>query len=192
MRLFVAVDLDEASRQAAVRLATNLARQIEATIRPAPRIGWITGERMHLTLRFIGEVDDQVASDIQRALEPAYPVQSFDLELGGVGMFPPSGSPRVMWIGITRGADSLARVSRLVEDRLAPFGLEKENRPFAAHLTLGRVRERGSAALRALLAGAGFEPRMSRVTHVTLYQSRLSPKGPTYVPIVMSPLSNQV
>jgi 2'-5' RNA ligase len=191
MRLFVAVDLDEASRQAAAPLAAGLARQIEEQIRPTPRIGWVTGERMHLTLRFIGEVDDQVASEIRRVLEPAYAAPVFDLELRGVGMFPPSGSPRVIWIGVTRGADSLARLNRLVEDRLAPFGLEKEERPFPVHLTLGRVRERGSAALRARLAGARFEPRTSRVTHVTLYQSRLSPKGPTYVPIVKAPLRSQ-
>lgn len=188
MRLFVAVDLDEASRQAAARLAARLARQMEEKIRPAPRIGWVAVDRLHLTLRFIGEVGDQVAEDIRRALEHAYDVPIFDLELSGVGTFPPSGSPRVIWIGVTRGAESLVRLNQLVEDRLAPFGLEREDRPFNVHLTLGRVRERGTAAMRAVLGAARFERRASRVTHVTLYQSHLSPKGPTYVPIVRAPL----
>lgn len=188
MRLFVAVDLDEACRRAAARLAGCLARQIDAKVRPSPRIGWVSEDRMHLTLRFIGEVGEPAAADIQRALEPAYDVPVFDLELSGVGTFPPSGSPRVIWIGVTRGGNHLAQLSRLVEDRLAPFGLEKEDRPFTAHLTLGRIRERGRASMRAVLGAARFEHRVSRVTHVTLYQSRLSPKGPTHVPILRAPL----
>jgi len=184
----VAVDLNEACRRAAAWLAGRLARQIDEQVRPSPRIGWVSEDRMHLTLRFIGEVGEPPAADIQRALEPAYDVPVFDLELSGVGIFPPSGSPRVIWIGVTRGGNQLAQLSRLVEDRLAPFGLEKEDRPFTAHLTLGRIRERSSASVRAVVGAARFEPQVTRVTHVTQYQSRPSPKGSTYVPILRAPL----
>ncbi|MBI4476439.1 MAG: RNA 2',3'-cyclic phosphodiesterase [Acidobacteria bacterium] len=189
MRLFVAVDLDEETRRAAARLASRLAKRIEERVRPAPRIGWVTADRMHLTIRFIGHVEDHVAAEIQTALEPPFDFPAFDIELSGVGTFPASGSPRVMWIGVIRGSESLASLQRLVEDRLAAFDLEMDNRPLTVHLTLGRVRDRGSAAMRAALGEARFEPRTNRVTHVTLYQSRLSPKGPTYEPLVKAPLA---
>lgn len=187
MRLFVAIDLDEEVRQAAAALGSRLSRRL-ADLRPAPRIGWVTPDRMHLTLRFIGHVDDRLAEAIQGALAPPFTARRFEIELAGLGTFPPGRPARVIWIGVGRGQDCLAALHDDVERRLASFDLERDDRPFAAHLTLGRVRE-PSAAVRTVVEQERFAPKSSRVVEVTLYESRLSPRGPSYEPLLRVPLS---
>jgi 2'-5' RNA ligase len=191
MRLFVAVDLDEARRLVAGRAAADLAGRLgpQGLGRAAK---WVEPRNLHLTIRFIGETDDARAARIQQALAPVLLTPAFDLALGGPGVFPPGGSPRVLWMGIVQGASALADLHDEVEGRLQAIGEPPEARGFSAHLTLARFKDldraRGEAvrrALREVRVAAGA----CRIEAATLYQSRLSPGGPTYTALLRSPLA---
>ncbi len=106
---------------------------------------------------------------------------AFRLSVAGLGAFPPSGPPRVFWLGLGEGADRLARLHDEVEARLEGLGFEREDRPFRAHLTLGRVKGRLGPEARRLLASVPPEDVGTlSVARVTLFESRLSPRGATH------------
>lgn len=107
---------------------------------------------------------------------------SFDLALRGLGAFPSPTRPRVIWAGVARGGAELAALATGVEDALARLGFAREERPFSAHVTLGRVREprRGPTLAAALGAAAGRELGGFRVERLALMRSDLSPRGARY------------
>lgn len=191
MRLFVAVDLDEARRLVAGRASADLARRLGSQDL-GRAVKWVEPRNLHLTIRFIGEADDVRAARIQQALAPVLLTPAFDLALGGLGVFPPGGSPRVLWMGVVRGASALADLHDEVEGRLQAIGEPPETRGFSAHLTLARFKDldraRGEAVRRALREGR-VDAGACRVEAATLYQSRLAPGGPTYTPLLRSPLA---
>jgi RNA 2',3'-cyclic 3'-phosphodiesterase len=191
MRLFVAIDLSDAQRSEAERAASVLQRRLDAV--KAPRaVRWAASTQMHLTLRFIGEVDDALGARVADALAPPLPVSAFSLALGGPGVFPGPSRPRVIWIGLAEGIDGAAASHDAVEARLQTIGLEPEERPFRAHVTLGRVREirpPQAAALREAMDRLRIDPAPATVTHATLYRSHLSPKGARYEPLVRTMLA---
>lgn len=114
---------------------------------------------------------------------------AFDLEVHGLGAFPSPTRARVLWAGVSAGADETAGVAARVEEALAPLGIPPETRPFAAHVTLGRVREpRAQPRLAAALDAA--EPfGRQRVTRVSLMRSELSPRGARYTELAPLPLA---
>ncbi|HMC76658.1 MAG TPA: RNA 2',3'-cyclic phosphodiesterase [Vicinamibacterales bacterium] len=182
MRLFVAVEIDEAAR-AVARAAQE---RLQIAVPPVLRARWVPPENMHLTVRFIGHVDDARAQALIEALTPPIDAAPFDIELGGCGTFPTGGTPRVVWIGLKRGLASLAQLHDAFNQRLRPFGFEPEARPFSAHLTLARVKDapRGSGrAVRDALSGIQVPATPWHVSHSTVFQSHPSPKGPRYVAI---------
>ena len=188
MRLFVGIEISLAVVTATIELIAQL-RAASATLAPRTRITWVTAERLHVTVRFIGHVDEAKADAIRAVLEPPLALHSFDLTVSGVGAFPPKGSPRVVWAGLTAGRDQLLTVERSVSERLAHAGVPREERPYRPHLTLARVRE--AAGLRsAPLVDALRDVSLgtTSVDAITLFESRLSPTGPTYVPLARTPL----
>jgi RNA 2',3'-cyclic 3'-phosphodiesterase len=187
VRLFTAVELGESVRAEAGALSAELRERAGRTA-PSARVTWVPDDRMHLTLRFIGEVDDARAEGILRALREPLPVAPFAISFGDLGAFPPKGAPRVIWIGVTDGRDAAVRTESAISDRLHALGVPREDRPYRPHLTLARVRE--AAGLRASTLFAGLEVRLgqARVDAITLFQSRLSPKGPSYTVLERTPL----
>lgn len=183
MRLFAALDLDETAREAVVALRKRIAKRFDSDIR------WTNPEQLHLTLAFVGEVDDAVGATVAAAMTPPIDMPAYPLALGGLGVFPPHGAPRVLWIGSSRGARETIDLQRLVAERLATAGVELERRPFHAHLTLGRWRASRDRDRRAVaeLADTG-EIACVDVDHVALYESRLSPNGATHTALVTTPL----
>ena len=180
MRLFVACEVAAPVKTAAVALIEELAQRA-SRLAPSSRITWVTADRLHVTVRFIGFVDDTRAASIRAALSGALPVSAFDLAVGGVGAFPPKGPPRVLWAGLTLGTDRLVDVERHVSTVLARVGIASEARPYAPHLTLARVREAAGLRTAALLEGrSGTMLGTTRVGAITLFESRLSPAGPQY------------
>lgn len=189
MRLFIAIDVGDAIAAEAGRVVEMLRRRAQ-TLAPRAHITWVTPERVHLTVRFIGQVDDSQASAIEAALTPAIAVPPFDLHVTGLGTFPPRGAPRVLWAGIDGQIDALRAAEREVSDRLARLGIAREDRPYSPHLTLARVKE--AAGLRAASLVEGVADRdfgSTRVDAITLFESRLSSKGPTYIPLLRTLLT---
>ena len=189
MRLFVALDVDDTIRQRAAALIDALSVRLGSD---AARIGWVPPDRMHLTLLFIGHVDANTATDIQGRLSAPYGRDPFGLLFGGLGLFPPKGQPRVVWVGIESGGAEVQQLHLDTVRRLEGVPFRRESRLFSAHLTLGRFREAGPARMRReLLAVPPPEIGRCTIDAVTLYESRLSSRGPTYIPLMRSPLQRE-
>jgi 2'-5' RNA ligase len=182
MRLFIAVEMN-ASVEAAAREVIDELRARAARLAPRAKITWSNPERIHVTVRFIGEADETKAYAIRSALGPTIDTPVFDVAVEGVGAFPPKGPPRVIWAGLSEGRDGLLEVERAVAgclDTLAPA----EDRPYSPHLTLGRIKEPGGLSRAALIEGLNTSHFGTvHVDAITLFESRLSPKGATHVPL---------
>ena len=179
VRLFVAVDVD-----AATRAQLGVARRaIEDGLNDAPvppRVTWVKDQLAHVTLRFVGYVASERVLTIQHALE-AVAFAPFEVTWASVGTFGGRRTPRVIWIAPSVGAQALRAVAQQVNACLDPVLGPGEARPFAPHFTIARIRDAGKGVdWSRALATVRFSPTVSRIDHVTLYQSHLSPKGPTY------------
>ncbi len=193
MRLFAAVTLDEAVRAAAHKAGARLARALSgAGMRSRTGISWVRLENLHLTMRFLGEVEERRAGELVKRFAAPLAATAFEIDLGGFGVFPPSGPPRVVWVGVTRGADRLVDLSGEIEGRFIDWGFGRADKPFRAHLTLGRCRDPlGHAARERLTITDAGVIGTSRVADVVLYESRLSSAGPTDVALARAPLAER-
>jgi RNA 2',3'-cyclic 3'-phosphodiesterase len=181
-RLFIAVDVDEATRGQIARIATALRGALDATVKAS----WVRPDRMHLTLHFSGSADARLE---QRALDAlAHPVREspFDVTFDRLGLFPEHGSPRVVWLGVRDGLEPLRRIHRTLIDELRVQ--PDHGGPLTPHLTLARIRVRVPRAKFAQIGAIRASAGPSRIDRVTLYESRLSPAGPTYVPLAAAHL----
>jgi 2'-5' RNA ligase len=184
VRLFVAVEIGETLARRAAKLTEELERRATVAAKRA-KVTWIPADRMHLTIRFLGEVDDGQASMVREVFEEPLAVMPFSLTLCGAGTFPKSGTPRVVWLGVTQGREQLLEVEREITARLTPLGIPEEDRAYSPHLTVARVRD--PAGLKSARLLDGLTDRRIGTTHIdaiTLFQSKLSPKGPTYTPLL--------
>jgi 2'-5' RNA ligase len=188
--LFVGIELDDAVTAAAADAALELKSRL-GTRAPGFTARWIERANLHITLWFIGDVVDQRAAAITEALRSPFDVAPFHLQLEGCGAFPPRGAPRVLWIGATRGIDSMRALYGRLENRLVPLGGPAERRPYTPHLTIARVKDPGRASGRDIRQAIAAVPAVcgeSAVRAVTLFRSRLSPRGATYEPQLRVPL----
>ena len=185
MRLFVAIDLRDEARAA---IAAEQRRSV-ARLDPRRRVTIVRAERMHLTLVFIGEVDEARGVAIAGQMARDIDQPPFDLVFGGIGVFPPRGAPRVLWLGVSSGAELAIDLQRRVSGRLEAAGVEPERRPFSPHLTLGRWRESRPSDARRVVEPANAAVATVRVREVTLYESRLSSKGPTHTSLARARLA---
>ena len=144
MRLFVAVDLSEEARQA---MAAEQKRIASALGVGQTSLKWVRQEHMHLTLVFLGSVDEPRARTVVDVIGRDVDAAPFDMVFDGVGAFPPHGEPRVLWTGVTQGAADLVALHRELGQRAAALGIALEDRSFHPHLTLGRWRESRAAVI---------------------------------------------
>lgn len=174
--MFVAVELDESTR-AAVAREQQMAWRLAAN---AP-IKFVNPKQAHLTLAFLASVPapqcDHLISVMQEPLDGIGP---FDMAFGGLGVFPPRGAPRVLWLGVHDGEREVLALQRAVAARIASLGLALEDRAFHPHLTLGRWRH-ARPSDRPDLPADVRTTGMMRVDHVTLFESRLSSEGPAHI-----------
>ena len=179
LRLFVAAHLPDRWLEALARAQEELRRQ-------GLGLRFVRPEGIHLTLKFLGETDQQRLPAITGALASAVSgVRSFDVELGAPGTFGPRRRPRVVWYGITGDSAALVALHRAVEGALTPLGYAPEGRPFAPHLTLARVpdtlpADEAERIVRAVarLTSPGVESL--HVTSISLMSSQLGPGGARY------------
>ena len=135
MRTFVAVFPPPDVREALFRAARDL---------PASKDFRLVGpEKIHLTLKFLGDVADNDLNSVAQALDPLRERhEPFEVSTSGFGAFPSERRARILWAGVGEGSGPLRELARDVEDLLEPAGFEREGRPYLPHLTLGRVRGR--------------------------------------------------
>lgn len=157
----------------------------------APKVKWVTPDNFHVTMKFLGDIEtDQIEQISAKLADAAMSVEPFELELAGVGAFPNNKRPRTVWAGISSGAERLEILARNIDEQLEELGFPKEDRPFRAHVTIGRVREeRDAGKLPQMLheVDAGKFGSI-RVASVALMKSDLRREGPIYTMISEIPL----
>lgn len=164
-RLFVAIDLPPVIRQRLSSLCCGL-----------PGARWADPEQMHLTLRFIGEVNSSVFQLVREALTEVRS-EPFALQLEGIGFFPPRGRPRVAWVGIRKN-EQLVHLRNRIESVLVRTGLTPEGRKFSPHITLARLNNTPGTRIGAYLAHNGmFLTEEFPVREFYLYSSVLNSRG---------------
>lgn len=179
-RLFLAV-FPPAGVQAAA------ARAADALRFAGDGVAWVKRDNLHYTLRFLGDLgaDDARAAG-EAAREAAAASAPFDAALGAFGAFPDARRARVLWIGMRTGAEALRALAAALEHALAARGFGAADKPFAPHLTVGRVRDGGDWSAR--LAAAPAVDAAFAVSELRLVRSTLAPGGSRYEPVLRAPL----
>ena len=165
MRLFIAIDLPKKIKDELALISFGL-----------PQARWVKPEQIHLTLRFIGEVDGTLFQELKSALE-SVTGNSFPLRLKGLGCFPPRRDPQVLWVGIEESVELLL-LRKKVEGCLAKLGIPPEQRKFSPHITLARTKKTPLTKIARFLGDhALFHLPEFTVSNFHLYSSTLTPKG---------------
>lgn len=170
MRAFLAIEVPASAR----RLIHGV---IESESRKDLPVKWVAFENLHITLKFLGEIDEEKRAKISPSIAAACRGHKpFTAVLGGLGCFPGPRNPRVLWVGLKQGESAVCALAADLDEALAGFGLEKERR-FHPHLTIGRVKRpcRVDGTIAQEILTDAFE-----VCRVVLFRSTLKPAGPTY------------
>ena len=178
MRLFVALDFPDAVRQTL--------RELIARLQPGfGSAKWVRPEAMHITLKFIGEVDGEKLAPIRGALAPVHSSAPVEIHFRGLGFFPNERRPRVLWCGV-EASTNLAELAEAVQRALVPLGIPAESRDFVPHLTLARFNSDYAPRkdLETLVRAAGelksYDFGRTRETEFHLIESILKPAGAEY------------
>jgi 2'-5' RNA ligase len=175
MRCFVAVEMDEAI-QDQLESVQSLFKKLGG------KVGWCTRGQMHLTLKFLGEVAEDLIPKVVEVLRVAAgTVAPFEMTVEGVGAFPPTGQPRVLWVGVQE-CPPLSNLHERIEEEFIPLGFPREDRDFTPHLTLARIKERidTQAFRKVIVQQQHFFAGTQRVEKVILFSSTLKPTGAVY------------
>jgi 2'-5' RNA ligase len=182
VRLFIAVALPE-----------NVAAAAFGILPEIPALRRVKPDLMHVTLAFLGAVDDERLDDVIGAAADAAAGRSpFGVSLDSLGRFPPGGEPTVAWLGIGQGASEMTALAASVHRALAARSLPFDAKPFRPHVTLGRVRENADRSeVRAVAAALarGRVPQLGFTADgISVVESHLSSKGPRYTARAVIPL----
>jgi 2'-5' RNA ligase len=191
MRLFLAVELPDDVRAAVGAFQQDLKRRLEGSWDRHVRVGWVQPQLMHLTLKFLGETDEQIIEPLRTSIqESIIGYRPSEIPLTRAGAFPRPQQPRVLWIGPDasweRGAEAahLASLHEAIEDCCELVGIAREGRALSPHLTLARVKEGDRQVGQALARSGVLDQPVSLgllpVGVVTLMKSDLRPTGPLY------------
>jgi 2'-5' RNA ligase len=178
MRLFFAIAMDPSAAEAVVQAQAVLQRTTRE-----PGIRWTPRDQLHYTLKFLGEVNEElVPACCEAARHAVQPCAAFRLELAGLGAFPGRRAPHVLWFGAAAGGEALAPLAARLDAMLSGLGFEGEKRPFAPHLTIARVKGPSAerAAARLVDEAKVGTLAVTAIDRMVLMQSHLSPKGATY------------
>ena len=179
MRIFIAVDINDEIRKAIGEVQKQLQRRVMSS---GKSVKWVWPDVMHLTLKFLGEVDDGALTDVCKAVENiANKHNRFDLDVETLGCFG-GRSARVVWAGTGEGSEQLGRLAEDIDNELGEAGFAKETRRFTGHLTLCRIKNvRDGYELAGAVEGFGpFRAGTVSIGAVTVYQSELTREGPNY------------
>lgn len=196
IRSFVAVELSSDLKRGIAHAQTQLRDRLTRLMPLDVRIQWVQPDSIHLTLKFLGDIAAEQVEPIREALATRISaIPPFLLEVAGLGVFPDSRAPRVLWIGLSGQSGQTSLLIRLaaeVEAALEPLGFPREARPFNPHLTLARIKER-SREVGKVLEGSGIFREQGAlgnlaVCTLSLMKSDLKPSGAIYTRLWDVPL----
>lgn len=177
-RIFAAIEISEEAKRKADELIMFLHSRF-----PHARVGWTRPEKLHLTLKFFGETDEEKIADIVSAGEAtASSFETFKIQIAETGVFPSARKARVLWLGVADANGKLFELNRIFENECASRGFESEKRIFKAHLTLARLKENTDELSETHLAQK-FAPIETKVAEIVIFQSELRPTGAVYTVI---------
>ncbi len=191
IRTFIAIEVGDAHHRALSDLQERFKRE-----RGARAVRWVAPGNIHLTVKFLGDVESDRLPDLQRAVADACAGSApFLLNIAGAGAFPNTQRPNVVWVGIGGDVERAASLAQKIDDACAALGFAREARPFSPHLTLGRVKRDVSPADRRavgeMIANASVGALGEvRVEHVSVIKSDLKLGGPVYTRLAEIRLTN--
>jgi len=183
IRSFIAIELPREIKLAIASLQDKLKASGGAPVR------WVDPGNIHLTLKFLGDIDTGITGRIAAALEEAARgTHPFKVEVSGLGVFPNPRRVQVVWVGLTGELEKLGQLQKRIEDGLVPLGFPAEGRAFTPHLTLARVRDYAGPderqKLGQLIEKTEFDAKYAiKVNTVQLMRSQLTREGPVYTRI---------
>ena len=188
IRSFIAIELDDAIATQLDKLCQRFRIQFGLDDQS---IKWVRPDLIHLTLKFLGDVEDKLIPSLCEALtRTASQFKPFEFQIDTCGCFPPRGSARVLWAGLSENHQILQTLHQTLDTHLQAIGFAGESRPFTAHLTLARIKNSNTGRLaQNILKNIGplTLPTQS-VNHLTLFHSQLSKQGPQHTPMHHAPL----
>jgi RNA 2',3'-cyclic 3'-phosphodiesterase len=176
-RIFVAVDISDEARRKVSEYAEALRREF-----PDLRVGWERAEKLHLTLKFLGDTSEKQLNQLTEIVgETAREITNFKLQIAETGVFPSPRNARILWLGVEDETESLRKISEILETECERIGFPKEKRNFKAHLTIARLREphKSKAIARKHLENV-FEPVEFEASEIVIYESKLQSNGSIY------------
>jgi len=177
MRCFVAADINDALRSKIEMLQGELKRKLKNP----PGVKWVAPKLIHLTLKFLGEVEDDRTEEICQTLEQTCAgFKKFELEFSTVGSF--GRPPKVLWLGMKKQSNELEKLAGTVEQAVEELGFDKEDRPFSPHITLARMKNGFSdRQLPQIIENSGkIDAPAVTIDSVCFFKSQLTSDGPLY------------
>jgi 2'-5' RNA ligase len=179
IRAFIALPLPETVKDALFEASGILSKTIDAR--------WVKPDAMHLTIKFLGNIDEKNQGAISERLDELSSLQlPFDMRLNSLGAFPSMRKARVIWAGIDTDIAGLRKLAASIDDLSANYGIEKESRPFTSHITLARLREPSMINLNVRMRDITFI-----IDKMHLYKSELTPQGAKYTLLHSSPFKGK-
>ncbi len=176
-RIFVAIDISDDARSKVADYIEDLRGAFSNL-----RVGWEKAEKLHLTLKFLGDIDSNELQNLTEAVEKTtQQLSNFSLQISQTGVFPSKRNARILWFGIDDEHGSLQKINDILETECQQKGFVKESRKFRAHLTVGRLREPNKSKelinthLNKTFAAVKFE-----ISEIVIYESRLQKSGSIY------------
>jgi 2'-5' RNA ligase len=185
IRTFIAVEIPE-------KIISSIARVQEGIKNYGFKIRWVRPESIHLTLKFLGNIEAADTENVGRAVFRASKEYTpLSLQVKGIGVFPGIKRPRVVWVGITGQLETLFGLQKTLDKNLEAIGFSKEKRPFKGHLTLGRIKKKidTNTFIEALDTFGNFETETFTADRVVLYKSELKASGAVYTKLMSARLA---
>lgn len=173
MRAFIAIELPANIKDSVLKIQDKLKIAL-------PKVSWVKPENLHFTLKFLGEISDKQQESINQIIrEVAGTITDFKIKLESLGAFPNVSRARIIWVGSEQVPEELKQIVEQLETKIAKLGIPKEERPFRAHITIGRIKHN--------LIPSVLEKEVGKINNlefnargITLFQSTLGRLGPTY------------
>jgi 2'-5' RNA ligase len=175
MRTFIAIEIPAEIKTALSGLQTELRRA-------GADVSWTKPENIHLTLKFLGEIEEKLVGEIERVcVEISAQFQPFALDLNRTGVFPNARQPRVLWAGLSGEIEKAVEIQRRLDERLMTIGFDREEKSFRPHLTIGRVKSNRKTRELLAMADSYQLPRLAfGVKEMVVMKSELHPAGARY------------
>lgn len=175
LRLFIAIETPPGIKSQIDNVISEL-QSAQANVR------WEQSEKIHITLKFLGEIPEKVLPQIVLHLEGvAGNTSPFTIRYSGLGCFPTMHEPRIVWVGVDDIENKLRPLAASIETEMASIGLEKEIKGFHPHVTIGRIKSRKNVTtLLRTMESITLESQPTTITEIVLIKSELKPKGSVY------------